>query len=236
MLYCRYWNIAFFYLQLIRLNVSTAVRVILPPGLQEKSDIVKVVLRKRVYYNHDSNRQSFWIWYTKKKKNKETVRPGCHLTLCKYRICQIWIPKPLQHALPFPCRKLCSIHNVWWSENSFTTQSSLNITPPLKTLLNPSLSTPSMCTCIFNQTGPDVWSLTVFALIIFNICNRRRREVAEGLLYWWISVAQICCCLLAAKVLWRKKKKKCLKVTPTIVEIGVHVWVDNNCNTNISKS
>lgn len=67
-LYCRYWNIAFFYLQLIRLNVSTAVRVILPPGLQEKSDIVKVVLRKRVYYNHDSNRQSFWIWYTNKKK------------------------------------------------------------------------------------------------------------------------------------------------------------------------
>lgn len=80
---------------------------------------------------------------------KETMVPGCHLTMHKYRICQSpyqrWIPKPLQHSLPFPCRKLCSIYNVWLSENSFNTRSSLNITPPLKTVLNPQPELWSRC-------------------------------------------------------------------------------------------
>lgn len=124
---------------------------------------------------------------------------GCHVTLCKYRICQSpyqrWIPKPLQHSLPFPCRKLGSIHNVWLSENSFNTQS-LNITPPLKTLLNPSPSTPSVC--VFSITE-DQKCNACFLSNYFNICNRRRRAVTDGFLDWSRSVGQICCCLLAGK-------------------------------------
>lgn len=77
---------------------------------------------------------------------KDRFAPGCLLTRCKYRICQRWIPKCLQHSLMLSSRKLCSIYNVWRSENSFTTESSLNMVPSLKTLLNKGPSLPAVCT------------------------------------------------------------------------------------------
>lgn len=77
---------------------------------------------------------------------KDRFAPGCLLTRCKYRICQRWIPKCLQHSLMLSSRKLGSIYNVWRSENSFTTESSLNMVPSLKTLLSAGPSLPAVCT------------------------------------------------------------------------------------------
>lgn len=47
--FVQFWHIAF-YLQLIRLNVSAPVRVIPPPGLQEKREVVTVALSEHVCY------------------------------------------------------------------------------------------------------------------------------------------------------------------------------------------
>lgn len=105
---------------------------------------------------------------------KDGFAPGCLLTRCKYRICQRWIPKCLQHSLMLSSRKLCSIYNVWRSENSFTTESSLNMVPSL----GPEFASRVY---IFTQRRADAWCHTVPSLIIPTLCNRRRRAVTDGL-------------------------------------------------------
>lgn len=92
---------------------------------------------------------------------KDIFAPRCLLTMCKYRICQRWIPKCLQHSLMLSSRKLRSIYNVWGSENSFTTESSFNMVPSLKTLLKTGPSLPSVC--IFSLKEEQMPDATPFA-------------------------------------------------------------------------
>lgn len=132
-LYCKVWHIVF-YLQLVWLNVSAPVRVVPPPGLQEKSHVVRAAIGKHV---RDSDMSKYTLDFTIGKSpvymicisllqdcNKEKwQRYNGVIWHCVNIVCQSsyqrWIPKPLQHSLPFSCRKPCSIHNVWLSENRF---------------------------------------------------------------------------------------------------------------------
>lgn len=82
---------------------------------------------------------------------KDRLAPGCHPTRCKYRICPRWIPKCLQRSLMLSSRKLCSIYNVWRSENSFSTESSLNTVASLKMFLNTGPSFPAVSTLALRE-------------------------------------------------------------------------------------
>lgn len=136
----------FTYLQLVRFDVPAAVRVVLPPGLKQNGDVNEHAKSSPVQLFTVKN--SFLK--KKKKSTQETLKnrfaAGCLLTRRKYRICQRWIPKCLQHSLMFSSRKLCSIYNVWRSENSFTTESSWNMAPRLETLLIAGPSLPAVST------------------------------------------------------------------------------------------
>lgn len=115
------------YLQLIRFNVSTAVSVILPPGLSDKNNVFR---KHHIIFNHFDSK----IIKTKSlhtHKNSSKTKHCVNVDSVKDLIKDGYL-KVLQRALRFPCTKLCSIHNVWLSENSFNTQNSLNIAP-LKT-------------------------------------------------------------------------------------------------------
>lgn len=123
-----------FYLQLIWLNVSATISVILPPGLQEKHDIT-AAFSQRVSTTSKRIHTGLWdwlifsignqiyMWKSNKEQSQcyESVWHSVNTEFLKALI-KDGYPNPSSTHCLSPAESCGSIHNVWLSKNSFNTQ------------------------------------------------------------------------------------------------------------------